>query len=207
MPSDVERRHSGVPRARHRLHRGDEQTLDREGPVQRCEREREGRGGTVGVGEDGAAPPACLALAVDQYQVIGVGLGNEEWNVRLHAMRAGVGDHVRPRAGESLLDGPGHVGIERGEGHRPRERRRALGNREIRDRGRQIALLPPPHHVAEALARAGGRRRHGGDLEPGVVGQEPHELLAHRAGGAEDADRGLRAHGASRERRSAARRT
>ena len=73
----VERRHAGVPAPDAACIVATNRRSS-EGPVQRCEREREGRGGTVGVGEDGAAPPAGLALAVDQYQVIGVGLGNEE---------------------------------------------------------------------------------------------------------------------------------
>jgi len=145
-------------------------------------------------------------VSVETYQpeVVEVGLRDEQRDIRVHAVVPGVRHHVLSRGGERLLDRPGDVGVERAEHDRAGERRGALLDRHAGDALRDRDLLPPADDLPVALARAGGGRGHGGDLEPGMVGEEADELLAHRAGGAQHGDRDLCCHDASRARRSVA---
>ena len=139
--------------------------------------------------------------------MIEVGLRDEQGDIRVHAVVPGIRHHVLARGGEGLLDRPRHVGVERAEHDGTGERRGAFLDRHPGDALRDRDLLPPADDLPVALAGAGGGRRDRGHLEPGVVGEEADELLAHRAGGSQDRDRDLLAHAASRASRSVARRS
>jgi hypothetical protein len=146
----------GIARARDRLHGRDEQLLDPERAMEWGKSEDQRGGGAVGVGQDGAGPAAGLVLPVHQRQVVEVGLGDEERHVRVHPVITGVGDDVRARRRERLLDWPGYVRVERAEDDRARERRDACLDREASDPTGQRGALAPAHDLTVAPARAGG---------------------------------------------------
>ena len=124
VAEDVQRRHAGIARTRYRLHRRDEQPSDAEGCMQRrqwhdCHDRR-----AVGIRHDAATPSAIRPLCVEQGEVIGIDLGNDEWNVLLHAKILRIAeDHTASRRKCSL-----HVArdgrVERGEHDRRRDLRR-----------------------------------------------------------------------------------
>src|SRR5207244_12778102 len=65
----------------------------------------------------------------------------------------------------------------------------------VGDRLRDSARHEPVRDVAVTLADVPLARRERADLEPGVTGEQADEALPDRAGGAEDRDAPLTAHG------------
>ena len=192
VAEDVERRHAGIARARHRLHRGDEQLTDAERLVQRRERHHGHDRRAVRVRDDAAAPSALRALHVEQREMIGVDLGDDERNVLFHAEVLRVAEHHAARARERRLHVAGDGRVERGEDERRRDLRRiasAYHGHSARI-SRHIAVADPLRRLGVRFARRPLRRRELGEPEPGVIGEQANERLADGAGGAQHRDGG-----------------
>ena len=115
VAKDVERWDSGVPGAGYRLHRREEELLDAEFLVQRRQRDRGYGGRAICVGDDGSAPPAFAALALEQPQVISIHFRDDERDIRLHPEVLRVAQHELSGLRESHLDFARDDGVERGE--------------------------------------------------------------------------------------------
>ena len=116
----------------------------------------------------------------------GVHFGNEERNVRLHAVTLRVAHHGIAGARKGLFDGPGHQGIKRGKDEVTIERRRGVLHDEAVGGLRDGAGEVPAHGVGIAIAGGALRRGNFGELEPGMLSEKMDEALADNAGGAED---------------------
>ena len=114
VAENVERRHAGISRARHRLHRRDDHGADVE-RAQRRQRHREHDGRTIRIGDDGAGPALRAPLLADQLQVIGIDLRNQQRHERIHAEVARVADDDVAGRGEGAFDIAGDRRIEAGE--------------------------------------------------------------------------------------------
>src|SRR5580704_16710960 len=94
VAQNVERGHAGIARAAHGLHGRYEERLDTEFLMQRSERDHQANGRTVGIGDDipaGIFPPS---LPLDQSEVFGVDLGDDQGNILLHAKGAKSEEHT-----------------------------------------------------------------------------------------------------------------
>ena len=155
--------------------------------LQGRERHGEADGGAVRVGDDLALPAAGALLAGDELQVIGIDLGDEQRHIAFHAMVPGVGDDDVAGLGEGALDFRGDRGIHGGEEEARRIARLRLFDASRRRRVRRSSREAPRRGVAVLLAGrtvAGAEPR---EVEPWMTLQELDEMLAHHAGGAEDA--------------------
>ncbi len=157
--------------------------------MQRRERESDHDRRAVPVRHDGARPAANAPLPVEEIEVVGIHLGDDERDVLLHPEGAGVAQHRAPGARERRLNVERDGGVERGEDDgRAHEGGIAGKHRQVERLRREIAedgtrRLP----VAPARGALGG-----GDLgepEPGMPVQELDEGLPHGTGGAEHGDR------------------
>ena len=92
-----------------------------------------------------------------------------------------------PACGEGALDFGGDAGIHRGEQQPRRVARLAFFDREAGDRVRRAAGEVPRHGVLILLAGGAVAGSQPLEVEPRVPLQELDEMLAHHAGGAENA--------------------
>ena len=121
-------------------------------------------------------------------QMVGVDLGNQQRDERIHAVVARVADHEVTGGGEGLLDLAGHRRVERGK-HDPRAAaRRARLDEHRRERVGNRRGQPPRRDGAVGLAFGSLARGEPGRAKPGMTRETRDELLADDAGGAEDAD-------------------
>ena len=165
--------------------------LDAEALVDGREREDEADDGAVGVGDDVAAGLVAPGLVLDEVEVVGVDLGDDEGNVGGHAEGAGVRDDGAAGGGELWLELAGDVGVEGGEDDLRQladDQLRGVGldghGRDVR-RHRGVEL--PAAGLAVGFAGAAITGGEPGDLKPGMVAEELDESLADRAGRAENA--------------------
>src|SRR6266542_323343 len=150
----------------------------------RRQRERDHDRRAIRVRDDEAlgGPP------VEQRQMGGVHLGNEERYVRLHPEGGRVADHRVARLRELRLHLAADVRGEAREDHVAIERWARRPDDEPAHISRHLPRQPPRARLAICLPdRAVGRGERGHD-ELRVALQQLHEALAHRAGGREDAD-------------------
>jgi len=102
----IQRRHAGITCPREGLHGGNEYAPQAKGIVEWLERERQPHGRAVGVGDDEPpVPPPSLALDGDQAQMIGVDLGDQQRDIGIHPVGAGVAKDGISCRGHALLDG------------------------------------------------------------------------------------------------------
>ena len=134
----------------------------------------------------------------------GVDLGDHQRYVGVHPMRPGVGHHPQAALREGLLDGLRHIGVQGGERDAAGERRGGAGDGHPRDPLGQRRGFAPADDLAVGPPGALVRGRERADLEPGVVGQNPHEFLPDRAGGTQHGDGDFRLHVVSSASRSVA---
>ena len=169
---------------RGRDHLGDAELLQR--------RERHGQhdGGAVRIGDDLPLPAARALLAGDQLQVIGIDLRHQQRHVALHAMIARVRNDdvagLRRRPARSRWRREASIAEKSSRGALPGLH---SSHREVGDA--RPACAPPRCHVAaSAILLAGGAvaRAEPRQVEPRMALQKLDEMLAHHAGGAEDAD-------------------
>ena len=145
-------------------------------------------GRTVGIRDNAAFPTATLALAGNHLQMTGVDLRHKQRDVRLHAMVLGVRDHQVSGLGKSAFDFGRDSGIHGGKHQFRRIARHAIGYCETCYTARHHAPEAPTGSVLVALAGGAVACAHPSQFKPRVVLEELHEVLAHHAGGAENAD-------------------
>jgi hypothetical protein len=119
--------------------------------------------------------------------MLGVDFGNEQGNVGVHAVIAGVADDGIADAGEIFFGGAGDGRIERGENEVAIEIGFEAFDDEIARGVRDGSFEIPADGFGVSSA---GRALGGGDfreLEPGMIAEEMDQALADDAGGAEDA--------------------
>ena len=188
VAEDVHRRYAGIARAGDGLHGGDKDLLDAEALFEGLEGQNESDGGAVGIGDHVAARLAARGLLLDQVQVVGVDLGNDQGHIGGHAIGAGVGDDGAAGVGEFRFHFAGDGGVERGEndlrgafglGGRDGHTRDAVGKRSVE---------APLGGFAVGLAAGTVAGCQPGDLKPGMVFEQLNEALAHHSGRAEDAN-------------------
>ena len=186
---------SGISRAADRLHGDRHHRLQREGAMQRGQRQHQANGRAVGVGDDKAARFGAPGLFFDEPDVIGVDFGNHQRNVGLHAQRARIGDDRATGGGELRLQFAGDRGIEGGEDNF----RRAFGlggrNRHLGDVGRDGSFQTPARGfgIGPAFRTVGcGQPRH---FKPRMMFQHLDESLPDDARGAENSYRKFVRHG------------
>jgi hypothetical protein len=185
---DVHGSDAGITRARNRLQSDDENFLEAEGISERLQDKHETRCGTIRIRDDEAAVIATVfPLQRNRIEMRRVDLGNEQRNVGIHAVVLGVANNGITGSGEVFFGRPGDGRIERGKNEIASEIRvEALDGETSRfcwNRGVEM----PANGVSVAFA--GGALGGGdlGELEPGMIGQELHEVLADEARGAENA--------------------
>ncbi len=142
----------------------------------------------VRIRHDRTGPAAALPLQLQQRQLIGVDLRDQERHVGIHAMVACIAEHDPPSPREGLLDLARHTGIEGGEDDRRIDRRRIAGHHRERAHVRGHGGADPAGGVGVRASSAAFRRGHGAELEPRMVVKQPDEGLSHGAGRAEHAD-------------------
>ncbi len=139
IAQDVERWHARIARSADGLHGADEDAVDAEAIGERLEREHQSNGGAVRIGDDVSAGLLTPALLLEQRQMGGVHLGDDQRNVFLHAEGAGVRDDSAAGGGKLRLELAGDIGVERGEDDRRRLLRawlaRAAGRAPLRECG------------------------------------------------------------------------
>ena len=186
VAENVERGHAGIARARYRLHGRDDDGLDAE-LAQRRQGHGEHHGRAVGVGDDGAGPAFGGALFGQQREVVGIDLGNEQRNQRIHPEVAGVADHDVAGGSKRAFDLAGDGGIEAREHHLGTATRHACIDDAVGRLGRHRRGEAPRRHQLVGLAFGPLTRRQPGQAKPRVPGQPRHELLPDYAGRAKDA--------------------
>ncbi len=144
-------------------------------------------GGAVRIGDDLPLPAARALLAGHQLQVVGIDLRHQQRHIALHAVVARIGNHHVAGLREGALDLGGDRGIHGGEQQARRVAGLALFHRQVRDGIRRAAAQVPGHGVAVFLAGGAVAGAQPLQVEPGMALQELDEMLAHHAGGAEDA--------------------
>ncbi len=190
VAKNVEAGDARVTRTADRLHRGHEHAFDAERLLEGCEAHHQNRGCAVGITGDRPFPSARFSLSLDEADVVGVRLRNEQRDVRSHAERRSVREHERSRRREERLDLGRRARIKRaeddgGEGFGWMRRTKCrFGQAPV-----GFAIKTPRARVLKSLARASIGGREMPDLEKRVVFQPAHETLADDAGGAEDGDR------------------
>ena len=144
--------------------------------------------GAVGVGDDVAARLLAPGLLLDQMEVIGVDLWQDQRHVGRHAEGAGVGDDGAAGGGELGFEFAGEGCIDRREDDFGRAFWLGRRNDHLGDALGQDRVQTPLGGFAVSFASgavAGGQPN---DLEPGMVFQQLDVALADHAGRAEDAD-------------------
>jgi dGTPase len=190
---NVHGRHARIAGSGQRLQCHDLHAGQREGPMQGGEGHGQAGHAAVRVRDD-VAPARALALDGYGLEVARVDFGDEERNVGIHPVVAGVRHHRVVVGREQGFHLSRHRRVEaREEKSRAkwpfcpqyRERRNTGGGRSRQAPGAGLAIGLP-----------GGAVRGGefGHLEPGVMLEELHEALSHGAGRSQDADRDF--HGA-----------
>ena len=157
--------------------------------VQRRERDRGDGRRAVRVRDDAARPSARLPLPIEQRQVRGVDLGDDERHVRLHAEVLRVAQHERAGAGERRLELAGHAGIERRE-HDRRAQLVGVARQHRHVSERSSGSVPSSHRVASPYGLPADRSDAASSASSnhGWSREQPDERLADGAGGAEDGD-------------------
>ena len=183
---DVHGGDTGVPGAGDGLHGGDDHLGDAE-LFERAERHHQADGGAIRIGDDLALPAAGALLAGDQPEVVGIDFRNEQRYIELHAMVARVRDHDVSGLGEGALDFGGDAGIHGGEEQARRVAGFAFIDGLFGDGVGRAAGKVPRHGVLVLLAGGAIAGSEPHQVEPRVPLQELDEMLAHHAGGAENA--------------------
>src|SRR5205823_6240494 len=175
--------------ARERLERRDDHRLDAEARGEGRQRERDHHGGAVGVRDD--EPTAGRLAGVEQRELVGVHLRDQQGHRIVHAVRRRIGHDPIPRTREPRLDRPGDVGWKAGEHDVAIERRLGGLDDERGRRGGHVARQPPGARlrVGSALRAIGGRQRRHGEL--GMALEQLQEALPDRTRRPEDADPNL----------------
>src|SRR5262249_4411446 len=85
IAENIERGHARVPRATDRLHRADEDVVETEAECQRrqCQNETDCR--AVGISDDESAVRLEPPLRLQQFQMVRIYFGDDEWNILMHA--------------------------------------------------------------------------------------------------------------------------
>jgi len=140
-------------------------------------------------GHDPAAPAVRGALRVQQFQVLGVHLGNHQRNGVEHAVVPRIAHDDVSRPGELGFDLAGNRGVEpREDQFRGSPRRGRFHNPGRHVIGQAIGK-PPSCRVLERLAGGTLAGAKVGHLEPGMVREQRDELLTDHAGRAKDSYR------------------
>jgi hypothetical protein len=194
---DLHRGDAGVAGTRDGLQGRDVDPFEPE-PVERGERRDHRDGRAVRVLQERAVPAALVALDLDEVDVFGVHLGDDERDGGGHPGVRGVrGDDVA-RLGEAGFDRGTDRGGERGEqqwhvvrnlvgvGRPHGHLADAVGDGDVESPLGGVVVAPAGRVLA------GGQR---GDLEVGVWVEELDESLAHGARRAEDAYADAHCHG------------
>ncbi len=187
VPHNVHGRHARIARAGDGLHRGGDDLRDAEG-LERRQPHGQHHGRAVRVGHDLPLPSARALLDRNELQVIRVDLRHQQRHVELHAVVARVGDDHVARLGEGLLDLGGHAGVRRREDQLRRVAGLAFFDHDIGHRGGSLAAQVPLRGVAVLLAGRAVARAEPRQVEPGMILQKLHEVLAHHSGAAKYAD-------------------
>ena len=87
--------------------------------------------GAVGIGENAATPAAAARLDLQQIEMIGVDLGQEQGDVGLAAEGGGIGADPTAGLGEGRLDLAGDIGGEGGKDERRVHRSGVVGRTGI----------------------------------------------------------------------------
>ena len=185
---DVHRRHAGIARARNGLQRGRDDARDAELP-QRPEAHGQHDRRAVRIRDDLPFPAARALLAGDQLQMIRIDFGHQQRHIAIHAV---IPANSTPRRGP-----PGQTPARsRSRPRRPWRRREAAAHCPASllppSRPRSLrARWPPRCHFAASRITLSGRalaRAEPRQLEQRMTVEKLDEMLAHHAGGAEDAD-------------------
>ena len=187
IAQDVQRRNAWITGAADRLHGADKYALQAKALRQWFERQHQPDGAAVGVGHDVAAGLLAPVLRLEQAQVGCVDLGNHQWNIRLHAKCAGIGDYGATRSGKLRLQFARNVGVEGGEDHARRALRSRGGDHHRGDTAGEWGIQLPAHGLAVAFAAGlvtGGQPR---DFKPRVPLEQLDEALTDDSRSAKNA--------------------
>ena len=187
VAQDVEGGHAGVACSADGLHGGDEDALNAEAIGQRLEGEDQADGAAVGVGDDVSAGLLAPGLGLEQVEVGGVDLGDDEGHVALHAEGAGVGDDGAAGGGEFGLQFASNVGVEGGEDNAGGSLGGVGGDDHLADAVGEGRVQLPFGGFRVGFAAgfvAGGEP---GDLKPGVGLEQLDKALADHSGCAKNA--------------------
>src|SRR6266571_5123362 len=185
---DVHRGDAGITGAGDGLKSDDENLLEAERVGERFQYQNKAGRGTVRIGDDETGVvTAIFLLQRNGVEMRGVDFGNEQRNVRIHAVIPRVADDGIAGAGEIFFGGAGDRRIERGEnevaieiGLEPLDDESAGG---LGDRRFEMPL--DGFGVGFAGRTLGGSDF--GEGKPRMIGQQIHEALADDARGAQDA--------------------
>src|SRR5271157_1151206 len=188
IAQNVERGDARISRAADRLHRSDKDRFDAKLLMQRRECNHQSDGRAVRIGDYVAARLLPPALLLDEREMVGVDLRNDERNILLHAKGAGVADHRATGGGKLRLQLASNACVQGSENHARRAFRRGVGHLHLAHTFGDGRLQPPAYSVAVGLpsgAIGSGQPCH---LEPGMGFKHLDEALADNSGSAKNSD-------------------
>ncbi len=117
----------------------------------------------------------------------GVDFSDDERDVGLHAIVAGIGDDDVTGLGKFAFNFGSDGGVHSREDETGRTGRLRFGDNDFGGFGRDIAIETPGCSVFELLTGGAITGSEPSQSEPGMALQEADEVLAHHAGAAKDA--------------------
>src|SRR5207248_690560 len=141
---------------------------------------------TVRIGDDISAPAAPLLLLLDDGDVIGIQLRNEERYIGIHAMVARIRNDYAAAVRIIVFRFARHGRIEAGENDVRLQLRTEGLDRQHAGVGRHQRVETPAGRFRVRLARAALGRDDLVQLEPWMAVEKLHESLADGSSGAED---------------------
>src|ERR1035437_1621776 len=195
VDQDVHGGYAGVAGAGDGLHGGHEDLFDAEALLDGLEGHDQAYGGAVGVGDHVAARLAARGLLLDQVEVLGVNLGNDQGHVGRHAVGAGVGNDGAAGLGKAGFEVAGDGGVQSGEnyfgcGLVSGGRSQGVGGSDghAGDASGERRVQAPPGGFSVGFAAGAVAGAQPCNFKPGMALKQLNEALADHSGRAEDAD-------------------